>query len=1007
MMQRRRPILLFSLTLLLLRLSLLPESSLALDAKILVQTRNTHLKDTAGHLKDWTLVGHHAADAPCSWTGIACDPLTYAVLSVNLSSFNLSGDFPAGFCRIRTLQNLSLGDNLLEGTVSSVAISACSHLHHLNLSYNLFVGKLPDFTPQFSNLRSLDLSQNNFSGEIPPSFGRFPNLAVLCLFANLLNGSIPPFLTNLTELVRFELGVNPFFPSPLPSDIGNLRKLEILYLTYSNLVGEIPESIGKLVSLKILDLSNNDLSGRIPHSIGGLKSILLMELYANSLTGELPKSLGDLKTLVNFDASQNNLTGRLPIHFAALRLVFLGLNDNHLEGQIPEIIASNPNLAELKLFNNSFSGSLPRNLGLFSDLEYFDVSSNDFSGHFPPYLCYGSKLQRLVAFDNRFSGKLSGFYGDCNSLTYVRIFNNELSGEVPSRLWSLPRVTRLEIANNRFEGSIPPSISGARSLTQLLITGNEFNGELPTEICLLQELAVIDMSRNRLSGEVPACITALNRLQKLDLQQNLFSGEIPSDVSSWKELTELNLSRNGFSGNIPRGLGNLPVLTFLDLSENQLSGEIPIELANLNIDTFNLSVNNLAGPIPHGFDNILYLSGLIGNPNLCSPDLKPFPPCPKTNSRTVTSAVMAIFTVLALILVVSLFQLYKSGIIEAIAGKAKARRQLKLTTFQLQRFNEDEIMDSLTEDNLIGTGGSGKVYRARLKNGETVAVKKMWGGNRTPETERAFRSEVETLGRIRHGNIVKLLVCYTGEECRVLVYEYMENGSLGDVLHGEENGGILLDWNKRFEIAVGAAQGLAYLHHDCVPAILHRDVKSNNILLDGDFRPCVADFGLAKLLQPDVGGTGTGTRTGTEGGAPSVMSRVAGSYGYIAPEYAYTLKVTEKSDVYSFGVVLMELVTGRSPSDNLGEGMDMVKWVSDAATNCPEPEGGTSNMNLLSIIDSRMKVSSSDYEEIKVVLNVGLLCTSAFPKNRPSMRTVVELLKEKRVISFPAMASLK
>ncbi|KAJ4966265.1 hypothetical protein NE237_018114 [Protea cynaroides] len=964
MTQRQASILIFSVTLLLC-LSFLPESSLASDAGILLQTKEAHLQDSAGHLKDWTLVGHHATEAPCSWTGIACDPLTSAVLSVDLSSFSLSGDFPAGFCQIPTLQNLSLADNFLEGTLTSVAISACFQLHNLNLSLNCFVGVLPDFTPEFPTLRSLDLSQNNFSGEIPASFGLFPNLRVLRLFNNLLNGSIPPFLTNLTELVSFDLAYNPFTPSPLPSDIGNLRKLETLWLPSSNLIGEIPVSIGKLVSLKLLDVSNNDLSGRIPHSIGGLKSVQQIELYRNRITGKLPVSLGDLADLVNFDASENNLTGKLPIKFAALHLSSLALNDNHLEGHIPEIIASNPNLAELKLFNNNFSGSLPRDLGLHPNLEQIDVSGNGFSGPFPQYLCFGSNLRRLVAFNNRFFGELSDNYGDCNSLTYVRIFDNELSGEVPLRLWSLPWLGLLEIANNRFQGSIPPTISGALSLTQLLISGNEFTGELPAEICLLQELMVIDASRNRFYGELPPCLTALNSLQKLDLQQNLLSGKIPSNVSSWNQLTELNLSRNRLSGKIPSGLGSLLVLTYLDLSENQLSGGIPIELTKLKLVKFNLSCNNLVGQIPRDFDKNFYLSSLIGNANLCSPDLKPFPLCPKTKSPTVAWFLVAVLAVMILILLVCLLWFYKSCRIEAIGGKEKAKPPLKTTTFHLLRFNEEEILDSLTEDNLIGTGGSGKVYRARLKSGEIVAVKKLREGNRKPETVRAFQSEVETLGRIRHGNIIKLLFSCTGEDCRILGYEYMENGSLGKVLQGEK-GGILLDWKTRIAIAVGTAQGLAYLHHDCVPAIVHRDVKSNNILLDGQFCPRVADFGLAKPLQLNV-------------------SCVAGSYGYIAP--------------------------GRRPDDeSLSGSKDMVKWVTDAATySHVEPKGSNNggscgDLKLLNIIDPRMKVLSCEHEEIKKVLNVALLCTSAFPMNRPSMRKVIELLKEKRVFHFPVMA---
>ncbi|KAK9285994.1 hypothetical protein L1049_025197 [Liquidambar formosana] len=904
------------------------------------------------------------------------------VLSIDITGIGISGGFPSGFCRIRTLQNLSLPGNSLNGTISSESISLCSHLRNLNLSANVFVGELPEFVPDFVNLQSLDLSLNNFSGEIPASFGRFPALRVLCLFDNFLNGTIPSFLTNLTELTRFELAYNPFKPGPLPSDIGNLTKLENLWLPYSNLIGEIPHSIGNLARLNNLDLSNNNLSGEIPNSIGGLRSAVQIELYLNHLSGELPESLSNLTALLKFDASQNNLTGTLPEKVAGMPLLSLNLNDNYLEGDIPQTLAWNPNLIQLKLFNNKFSGVLPAELGRYSDLEDFDVSGNELTGGLPRDLCFRKKLQRLVAFNNRFLDDLPDSYGGCNSLSYVRIFNNELSGEVPIPFWSLPELEFLELRNNRFGGSIPPSISGARGLTELLISGNNFSGQVPEEICRLQQLVVIDASRNQFSSEIPSCITEL-KLQKLDLQENIFSGEIPSRVSSWTELTELNLSSNRFSGKIPAELGNLPVLTYLDLSGNLLSGEIPAELTKLKLNKFNLSDNKLEGKVPSGFNQKFFLSSLMGNPNLCSPDLKPLPPCPK--SRPATIYVIAVLATAAILLLMSLLWFFKT---KSHSFGSNPRRAWKVMKFQQVGFSEEDVLSSLTDENLIGTGGSGRVHRVKLKTGQTVAVKKLWGGYRKSDTEAVFRSEVETLGRIRHGNIVKLLSSCSGEEYRVLVYEYMENGSLGDVLHGEKGGG-LLDWPKRFKIAIGAAQGLAYLHHDCVPPILHRDVKSNNILLDEEFCPRVADFGLAKTLRRG------------DGEADSVMSRVAGSYGYIAPEYAYTLKVTEKSDVYSYGVVLMELITGKRPNDSsFGENKDIVKWVTEAALSSPEPTSDDDCnccQDLGQLVDPRMDSSTCDYEEIEKVLNVALLCTSTFPMSRPSMRRVVELLKDHKL----------
>ncbi|KAL6339037.1 hypothetical protein AAG906_024188 [Vitis piasezkii] len=649
--------------------------SLNRDADILIQIKNSGLDDPEGRLGDWV----PTSDDPCKWTGIACDYKTHAVVSIDLSGFGVSGGFPSGFCRIQTLQNLSLADNYLNGSLSSELVSPCFHLHSLNLSSNELTGELPEFVPEFGSLLILDLSFNNFSGEIPASFGHFPALRVLRLCQNFLDGSIPSFLTNLTELTRLEIAYNPFKPSRLPSNIGNLTKLENLWFPSSSLIGDIPESVGSLV------------------------------------------------------------------------------------------------------------------------------------------------------------------------------------------------------------------------------------------------------------------------------------------------------------GKIPAELGNLPVLTYLDLAGNLLTGEIPAELTKLKLNIFNVSNNQLWGEVPDGFSHKYYLQSLMGNPNLCSPNLKPLPPC--SISKPATLYLIGVLAIFTLILLGSLFWFLKTR--STIFG-GKRKGQWKTTIFQSILFSEEEICASLKDKNLIGTGGSGRVYRVKLKTGRTVAVKKLCGGRREPETEAIFQSEVETLGGIRHCNIVKLLFSCSDEDFRVLVYEYMENGSLGEVLHGDKGEG-LLDWHRRFKIAVGAAQGLAYLHHDCVPAIVHRDVKSYNILLDEEFSPRIADFGLAKTLQREVG----------EG--DGFMSRVAGTYGYIAPEYAYTLKVTEKSDVYSFGVVLMELVTGKRPNDpSFGENRDIVKWVTEAALSAPEGSDGNSGsgcMDLDQLVDPRLNPSTGDYEEIEKVLDVALLCTAAFPVKRPSMRRVVELLK--------------
>ncbi|XP_031104043.1 LRR receptor-like serine/threonine-protein kinase HSL2 [Ipomoea triloba] len=952
-----------------------PTSCSSRDVEVLLRVKTRQLGDSGGVLGDWN---ESARGAPCHWTGITCDRRSRAVVSINLGGLEVSGEFPADFCRISTLRRLNLSDNYFGGEINADSFSLCSHLEFLDISSNILVGELPELRREFSNLTTFDLQANNFSGEIPAGFFRMPKLRELYLVNNLFNGSVPESLSNLTELTHLVIAYNPFKPSPLPPSIGRLKKLQFLFAREANLMGAIPDSIGRLVNLRILDLSLNALSGKIPETIGGLKSAEEILLFGNQLLGELPDAFSNLTSLAFFDASQNMLTGRIPESLARLHLELLHLNDNDLEGEIPESLSLNPKLSDLKLFNNRLSGKLPENLGMNSELMDFDVSGNNLEGPLPPNLCSKKMLRNLILFNNRFSGSIPEPYGECSSMRYVRIQNNELSGKLPIGFWSFPECELFELRENKFEGTILPSISNAREMMQILISDNNFSGELPVEICELPDLVVMDMSRNRFSGPFPTCLTRLQNLQKLHLQENLMGGEIPQSVGSWTALTDLNLSFNQLTGKIPSSLGSLPVLNYLDLSWNMISGEIPASLTKLKLNTFNLSNNRLEGKVPSEFDNSFFLSSFVGNPGLCSSiNFNGLPSCMK--HRSTHSHLLVILAPCAVILVGLLICL----LIKAknlIYGRKRSKQSLKRIAFQKIMFKESELLASLINENIIARGGSGQVFRVKLKNGQMVAVKKLWEANRECESEVVFKAEVETLGSIRHKNIVKLLYGCMGKDFKILVYEYMENGSLGDVLHGEE--GVVLDWPTRFNIAVGAAQGLAYLHHDCVPPILHRDIKSNNILLDKDFRPKVADFGLAKMLH-------RGAQVQESG---EVMSQVAGSYGYIAPEYAYTLRISESSDVYSFGVVLLELISGKRPNDEcFGDDNNMVKWASNITI---EEERNGFGDELYQIVDPRMNPSPRDFEEIKKLLNVALLCTSAFPVDRPSMRRVVKLLKD-------------
>ncbi|CDY34098.1 BnaA09g27240D [Brassica napus] len=925
--------------------------SLNQEGFILQQVKHS-LDDPLSSLASW----NPQDDSPCRWSGVYCGGDFTSVTSIDLSGAKLSGPFPSVICHLSRL------------------------LQTLDLSQNLLTGELPHTLADLPFLTSLDLTGNNFSGDIPASFGRFENLEVLSLVYNLLDGTIPPFLGNITSLKMLNLSYNPFTPGRIPPELGNLTSLEVLWLTECRLLGEIPDSLGRLTELVDLDLALNDLVGPIPRSLRGLKSVVQIELYNNSLTGAIPPELGELKSLRLFDASMNQLTGSIPEELCRVALESLNLYENNLEGEVPESLASSPNLYELRLFGNRFTGELPRDLGRNSPLKWLDVSQNEFSGELPPELCGKGELEELLIIHNSFSGPLPESLGDCRSLTRVRLAYNRFSGQVPAGFWGLPHVYLLELVNNSFSGEVSKTIGGASNLSQLILTNNEFTGSLPEEIGSLDNLNQLSAGGNKFSGSLPDSLMNLDELGTLDLHGNRFTGELSPKIKSWKKLNQLNLAGNRFSGQIPVEIGNLSVLNYLDLSGNLFSGNIPVSLQSLKLNQLNLSYNRLTGELPPSLAKEMYKNSFLGNPGLCG-DIKGL--CgsgDEAKNKGYVWVLRSIFVLAVMVFVAGLawfYFKYKTFKKE----RAVERSKWTLMSFHKLGFSEHEILESLDEDNVIGAGASGKVYKVVLTNGETVAVKRLWTGGSVKEAgdtdpekgerrgvkDEAFEAEVETLGKIRHKNIVKLWCCCTTRDCKLLVYEYMPNGSLGDLIHSSKGG--TLGWQTRFKIILDAAEGLSYLHHDCVPPIVHRDVKSNNILIDGDYGARVADFGVAKVVD-------------LTGKAPKSMSGIAGSCGYIAPEYAYTLRVNEKSDIYSFGVVILEIVTRKRPvAPELGE-KDLVKWVCSTLD-----QKGVEH-----VIDP--KLDSCFKEEISKILNIGLLCTSPLPINRPSMRRVVKMLQE-------------
>ncbi|XP_065876862.1 LRR receptor-like serine/threonine-protein kinase FEI 2 [Euphorbia lathyris] len=523
-----------------------------------------------------------------------------------------------------------------------------------------------------------------------------------------------------------------------------------------------------------------------------------------------------------------------------------------------------------------------------------------------------------------------------------------------------------------------------------------------------QRVSSINLPYMQLGGIISPSIGKLIRLQRLALHRNSLHGIIPNEITNCTELRAVYLRANYLQGGIPSDIGNLSHLNILDLSSNMLKGAIPSSIGGLtHLHHLNLSTNFFSGEIPDfGALSSFGNNSFIGNLDLCGRQVnKPcrtsmgFPAVlphaasdeaagpTKRSSHYVKGVVIGAICTMALALAVVLAFL---GIclLSKKERAAKKYREVKKQVDQeastkLITFHGDlpypsceiiEKLEALDEEDVVGSGGFGTVYRMVMNDCGTFAVKRI---DRTREgSDQVFERELEILGSIKHINLVNLRGYCRLPMSKLLIYDYLAMGSLDDILHDRRKEQTL-NWNARARIALGSARGLAYLHHDCSPKIVHRDIKSSNILLDENLEPHVSDFGLAKLLVDEDA---------------HVTTVVAGTFGYLAPEYLQSGRATEKSDVYSFGVLLLELVTGKRPTDPafVKRGLNVVGWMNTLLRE----------NRLEDVVDQRC--TDADMETVEAILEIAARCTDANPDDRPTMNQALQLLEQEVMSPCPS-----
>ncbi|XP_021805877.1 LRR receptor-like serine/threonine-protein kinase RPK2 [Prunus avium] len=923
--------------------------------------------------------------------------------SVSLEILNVAGNLVNGTIPgfIGRLKAVYLSYNSLSGDVPSEIGDNCGKLEHLDLAGNFLVDKIPSSLGNCSQLRTLMLYSNMLEEGIPAELGRLQALEVLDVSRNSLSSSLPRELGNCSELSVLVLS-SMFNPLPRVNDTVAdplLEQLNSMNDDFNYFQGAMPVEITTLPKLRILWAPRASIEGNFPSNWGGCEYLEMINLAQNFFTGEIPSGLSRCRKLQFFDVSSNRLSGELAQDLQVPCMVMFDVSGNILSGSIPEYFDSTcAPVSPLKDF--SFKDDDPSSpyvaffasktqvgnpLQLYGEDDGLTVlhnfGQNNFTGTLPSLPIAHERLgkQTLYAFlvgENKLTGTFPGsLFGKCEGLDslVVNVSNNKLYGQIPAEVGTMCKSLKfLDASRNQIIGPIPPTFGKLVSLVALNLSWNMLQGQIPTSLGQIRDLRYLSLSGNNLTGTIPSSLGQLYSLEVLELSSNYLTGEIPKDLVNLGNLTVLLLDKNNLSGQIPSGLANVTALSSFNVSFNNFSGSLP---SNNNLMKCNAAIGN---PYIHSCPMFSLTQPSsdsqgrdgVSQPYAASPVGVPASRSGNFNSIEIASITSASAIVSVLLALVVLFLYTRKWNAKSGALGSTRKEVTVFTNIGVPLTFESVVRatGSFNASNCIGNGGFGATYKAEISPGSLVAIKRLSVGRF--QGVQQFHAEIKTLGRLRHPNLVTLLGYHASDTEMFLIYNYLAGGNLEKFI--KERSTRAVDWRILHKIALDIARALAYLHDQCVPRVLHRDVKPSNILLDDDFNAYLSDFGLARLL-------GTSETHATTG--------VAGTFGYVAPEYAMTCRVSDKADVYSYGVVLLELLSDKKALDpsfsSYGNGFNIVQWSCMLLRQGRAKEFFTAGL-----------WDAGPHDDLVEVLHLAVVCTVDSLSTRPTMRQVVRRLKQ-------------